>query len=511
MIDMKQSMFFEKKWLISIVFVAICVLFAACDKEERVEESNPSPDTVAPAPEPQPRLSGYLVSVIDSASMTLDEFASQVTASPLITYADQVVEGASQWIKPGLQGLITARRPVMDALFLGSVGLDERGHRQWAIESYVFTYRTITPTGEAVTLSGRVTFPNNTVDGKAHLLDSYTLFSHQYVMATDWVPSECYSLMSMRALWNSAVIEPDEQGYGIDLHQHSVNFIAFPSRARQLADCALAAVQIMQRHNVQLASTGFSTNWGSSLGAPIALSFARYYDREATDLERSVLRLKSTYLGEGPLDYAAMLLYKDQHPEAAVSLTSAFYGLGALSQEQLHGYAAEEYMPAWMGTAQVPYDGTGYSYFYAASHVMEGYNRYKQKIQPDTLLVNILSADMLDQEGHLERYVTKTTEFLSLLREQNTWDDWQPQTDIYMAHAEADDQIPVSTVRPIYERLRTTGASARQKLHWLTVNTEDDPLIDNIGGPHYGASIEAMLYMVLAREPKDMNMFYSEE
>lgn len=499
---------------IFIVVLAVAA-FVACTKEKNTEErqeysSEPQEEDTIPHPQPQPEVRGYLVQVIDSAAMNIEDFAQQVSTSPLVDYADQFVSGSATLIKPGLQGLVRARKPVMDALFLQSVGLDSRMRRQWDIESYVFSYRTTDATGAPIVLSGRVTFPNNTVAGTVHILDSYTLFTHQYVMGTDWVPSECFSMMSMRVLYNSAVIEPDGQGYGIDLHKHSVDFICFDSRARQLADCAMAAVELMRARGVELADNGYSTNWGSSLGAPVALAYARHYDNAASEQERAAIRLRSTYLGEGPLDYAAMLLYRDEHTEYQASLSSAFYGLGALTKEQLKGYEAEDFMPVWMSTSMVPFEGTGYSYFYAASHVIAGYNRYKQKIMPDTLLVNTLHEEMLDEDGHLDRYAPKTIALLEVLKEQGNYDNWQPQTDVYMAHAENDDQIPYTTVRSIYEKLQTTGATAKKHMHWLRVPISTDPLINKVGS-HYGVSIEAMLYMVLAYEPKDMAIFYSLE
>lgn len=501
-----------KKYL--VLFLAIA-LFAACGKDDDTATATQQQPSVAPEPEPEPEPvvvePGYLVSVTDSAFFSVQEFGNEVSNSAMVNYADQFVEGSTAVLRPAIQNLVTARKPVLDAMFLARVGLDKSLRPQYRIESYVFTFNTLSASGQPIVLSGRVTFPNNTVAGTTHELDTYTLFSHQYVMAADWVPSQCLSMMSLRSLYNSAVIEPDAQGYGSTINSESVAFLSFNARARQLADCVRAAREIMQRRDVRLSSSGYTTNWGSSLGAPVALAFARYYDIMASENERKALRLKSSYVGEGPLDYAATLLYMDEHPTYRGAIASAFYGLGALSTEQLHGYEATDFMPQWMSTAMVPWSDGEYSYFYAAAHVMAGYNRYSQRIKPDTMFINTLSADMYHDNLRLDRDAPKTQMLMQILHEQGDWSGWKPQTTIYFAHAEADDNIPCATVKDIYNQLRQQAGTNKSKLHWLTVETDHNIAVNDLGlGPHYGPSIEAMMFMALAYEPKDMTLFYHE-
>ncbi|MBR1517680.1 MAG: hypothetical protein IJ620_06025 [Bacteroidales bacterium] len=495
---------FNKSLLALLLIPSILI---SCTKED--DSTSPStPDPVEPAVVEQ----GYLVRVLDSAGYTLSDFGNAVSNSAMVNYADQFVEGSTSVLKPAIQALVKARKPALDALFLARVGLDRNMHSQYRIESYIFSFNTHSASGQPIVLSGRVTFPNNTVASKSHAVDSYTLFSHQYVMAADWVPSECLSMMSLRALYNSAVIEPDAQGYGVTLNQESVAFLSYDTRARQLADCVRAARELMQQHNVCLATSGYTTNWGSSLGAPVALAFARYYDLAADNNLRRSLRLKSSYVGEGPLDYAAMLLYMDDHPTYHASVSSAFYGLDALTPDQMYGYTAADFLPKWMDTVRVPWEGSEYSYLHAASHVMAGYNRYSKRIRPDTLFVNTLAADMTFDNLHLNLQSPKTQALLQVLREQGDWSGWQTQHDIYMAHAQEDDNIPYATVRNIYNQLRQQAGSQKDRIHWLEVDTEHDIATNDLKlGPHYGPSIEAMLLMALAYEPKDMARFYKEQ
>ncbi|MBQ4376731.1 MAG: hypothetical protein II793_03450, partial [Bacteroidales bacterium] len=336
---------------------------------------------------------GELVAVLDSASMTIEDFAEAVSTSPMITYAASEMGSEAALLKKGLQSVLTARRPIMDAMFRKSLGRNGRGGRQWRLETYTFSYTSVTPTGESVVLSGRVTFPNNTVDGITHNLDSYTLYSHMFLFSNDWVPSNGFTLMSARALYNSAVIEPDEQGFGIDQGQHSMIYVSSNVRARQLADCISAARKIMKRHGVELSEKGYTTNWGDSFAAASALAYARYYDLYASKEERDAIRLKSTFAAHGPYNYDDLLLYKNDHPEfdGLLSIMSIL-SLSALNTHQLYGYSVEDFAPSWIkGETHTATDGNEYSLAYAVTHCIEGFiNTYLAKYPGNAPLSNIV-------------------------------------------------------------------------------------------------------------------------
>ena len=85
----------------------------------------------------------------------------------------------------------------------------------------------------------------------------------------------------LKVMWDSVVIEPDLQKWGIT---HGIEFDGGGSAmhmARQLADCTVAALEIMQQHGVSLAPDGYTTNWGGSQGSMPTLYFDKWYDTEA--------------------------------------------------------------------------------------------------------------------------------------------------------------------------------------------------------------------------------------
>ena len=497
----------------TVCLLALGLCFASCKKDEETVQQRPVVDS-QPAEEEEVVVEpivypagGNLVMVIDSAAMTLDEFSTQVTSTPLMAYATYTLGDAATTITNGLQSLVTARRPVLNALFAKNLGYDKRN--QWQIETYVFSYTSTTPTGEPVTLSGRVTFPNNTVDGVTHQLESYSLYSHQFVYSNTWAPSQGFSLMSMRALWNSAVIEPDEQGLGIDNGHHAVIYISSEVRGRQLADCAKAAREVMRRHGVELSADGYTTNWGDSFAACAAMGYARYYDLYASAEERAAMRLKSTFAANGPYIYDELLTYKNDHFDYNSVLTLMLFSLHALDSRQLRGYAPEDFAPAWLLDNKMEYNGKEYTMFYAASYSFEDYiTPYFEKYQDDGTLRHIVASDMLFDDGHFNYNNDKTKALLGILHEQSNFDGWRPATDIYMAHAEDDEVTPYSKVQDLYSDLSNRGGGARQKMHWLDAKPYSTDLQQSMG-IHNTISIEAMIWMVLAKEPKDMALFYN--
>lgn len=488
------------------LFLVPFLILVGCKKDNDV---SPTP---TPAPSAYER--GQLVQILDSASYSFTEFTNALVNSNMFEYASNYsseIAPIVTIVSTGLKSLYNARKPVLDAYFASQVGLDCHMRPQYAFETYSFSYTTLSAQGTPMVLSGRVTFPNNTVKGVPHEVDSYTLFSHQHLLTPNWAPSQCLSIMSMRALYNSAVIEPDAQGYGVTLHTESVANLSYEARARQLADCAKAAMQILKRRDVSLAENGYSTNWGSSLGSPIALAFARYYDREATAAERKALRLKSTYVGEGPLDFASMFKFFDRTPDYHPSIEIFFLGLNALTTEQLHGYQASDFTASWKNTVTVPWQGNDYPYFYAASHLYDNYRDYAQNITPDTLFVNLLASDMTLSNYHLNMQSPKTIEFFKILGELNDFSDWDPSTEIYFAHAIDDLSIPYEQAHEVYEQVKQQ-ASNSSLIHWFNVPSSRSLLSKiELLGVHFGVSIEAMLYMTLAKEPKNMKTFYIEE
>jgi hypothetical protein len=150
-----------------------------------------------------------------------------------------------------------------------------------------------------------VIFPNNTV-GKPHKVDILTLYHHQAYFDNSWLPSHSVTLMGMHALNNSAVIEPDGMGASDNINKLITETINGDLSGLQMVDCVVAALEVMSRENVTLADNGYTNNWGTSLGTTAATAFAQYMENDATPYFQQLLKLRATYIGEGPTKFSQL-------------------------------------------------------------------------------------------------------------------------------------------------------------------------------------------------------------
>ena len=240
-----------------------------------------------------------LIDVVEKNVYTATEFREAIVRWPLISYAGDAI---SALIRPALRLVYARRVTQLDDVFKKTVGTSYLGAHQWNVRRYVFTYKSIsTITGNDTTLVGSVIFPNNTV-GKPHQVDVLTLYHHMGYLDESWLPSHSVTMMAMHALHNSAVIEPDGQGSTFTLDKMEADGATQGDLvALQMADCVLAALEVMRQENVTLAADGYTNNWGTSLGAYGATGFAQYMENDATPDLQALFKLSATFIGEGPV------------------------------------------------------------------------------------------------------------------------------------------------------------------------------------------------------------------
>jgi len=491
-----------KKYIICIVSLAALTLCLSSCKKDEVVYQKPT---------------GLVVGVVDSAAYSPSEFADAVIQNPFFSFDiasmtggrkktdidnAQPVTGAESLVRL----MINSRTPILDSIFKARVGTKRDGSRLWHIETYTFTYNTVSMSGKPLTLSGRVTFPNNTIAGRGHELSTLTLFSHQYLNDPSWAPYYSLSTMTLRTFYNSAVIEPDFQDAGYDQGKHRDGVLSFKSNARILHDCVKAALEIMCQHGVTLAADGYSTNWGHSAASGVAIAYARYYEMEATESERQAIKLRSTFAGEGPTNPIDVIKYGAENPDFATRWERYYNAFSAIEEEMMHGYKLSDFAPDWMNNTIVEYEGGTMTFFEARmsrkvdreillQYYPENYNKNDIKMY--------FASDMFDSEGHFDMSSPKTVAFFEILGQQSNMDDYVPTTDIYLAHAKNDNSMPYAPARKLYEDFK---AKSPTKLHWLEV-----PAVEFPSNVHDLLSAEAMFYMAIVREPKDMARFYAAE
>lgn len=249
--------------------------------------------------------------IIEKSEYTPTEFGDAIGSNPILSSGG---ESLARLLKTAMKTVTLTRIPQMDALFKERVGTAADGSRLWKLKRSVFTYKSISAvTGNDTTLVGSVIFPTNTI-GLPHQVDILTLNHHMACFDKTWLPSKSVSLMAMHAMHNTAVIEPDGQGAHWEMEDLIRENLQGDLTALQMADCVLAALEVMSQEGVTLAADGYSNNWGISLGATAATGFAQYMENDATPDLQALFRLRGTYIGEGAIMLSQTIGYENLIP-----------------------------------------------------------------------------------------------------------------------------------------------------------------------------------------------------
>ena len=467
------------------LFIIAC-LVAACHDDD---QSN-----IAPADKET------YYATTDSLALSPMEMADAISESPYWNVIYEVVPGSQTVVRQALRLLWKRRMSDMDALFQEEA--DNRADEvmyPWQVESYVYRYLSLSAKGEEIILSGRVSFPRSTRSTLPHQVQTLSIYHHHVLESNSNAPSNCLSPLLSRTLFNSAVIEPDYEGYGASAGRPHCGS-SFDVLARQAMDGVMAALEVMRQHGVTLADDGYSTSWGVSLGAPPAMAFARYYDMQATARQRQAIRLNACYAAGGPFLIHRMLDYMDEHPDYNPLLMQQMLKfLNALPASELGGYAHYEFCPEWVMTTMVEYEGQQYTMYqflqYVGSEMMLFHGLTDN---PFNTLANIFASDMTTPDGHLDRSNPKMQVVMKLFEKLSNWSGWTPKTSVYMAHAEKDDQMPYSQAMELYEQLAARSNRIHfqtDKIHWI---------IQKTGLAHIIYSGQKVLQMSITERPEEM-------
>ena len=441
-----------------------------------------------------------LVSILKEEHYTPDEFIDALGSPSLTSLLEGIKPKDLQLLKTLYKAQVHSRLLDLGARFAKENGL---GKRNWEIQSYTFTYRSQTVDGREKEMSGRVTFLNNK-NGKPHQVKTISLHTHQAFFGPDWAPSQNLMLMPLKAMWDSAVIEPDLQKWGINYGVETDGGGSAVHMARQLADCTVAALEIMQQHGVTLEPKGYTINWGSSQGGVPTLMFAKWYDTEAPQWFKDALRLRSTFSGEGAFDMLDFIEYVSQHTEliymGQIMLMSYFK---AFTPEQLGGYLPEDFVPQWFIDTKYQVDGREISFFDAISHY------YPQITEPITQKMNsfdqVFTPDMLSAEGEIDFNSPKMRAWLACLKQHNSLEDWNPAHDVYVAHCPKDDILPYRMAHKLYLTISDQGKNPN--VHMMSVPFSSAMIIDGMS-PHFVMAFMVQVYMALSENPTDMYQLY---
>jgi hypothetical protein len=355
-------------------------------------------------------------------------------------------------------------------------------------------------------MSGRVTFPNYKTEGRPHQVKTLSLHTHQAFLFPEWAPSQSLMFMPFKALWDSAVIEPDLQKWGTNFTKEYDGGGSAIHMARQLADCTVAALEVMRQHGVTLAPKGYTNNWGSSQGAVPALCFAKWYETEAPQWYKDALRLKSTFVGEGAVDWSEFMEFNYHHPEMIdpdlIVLAGYFKGF---TPEQLGGYKPEEFVCPWFTDTKLEIEGREYSFLEVVSYFTPTETAPYSKNM--TSFDQLCAPDMLKAGGEVDTDSPKVQAWLACLKRYNNLEGWSPEHAVYIAHSPVDDMIPYYLAHGQYLLLSNQGKN--RNVHMLSVPSYS---IIPHGGmtPHLIIAFMVQFNMAFAGEnPSDMSRLYA--
>ena len=190
--------------------------------------------------------------VLSMDSYSPEDFCNKVSNNKFMQNQMGDDETTNIIFSKAIETLVGLRQPKMDKTF----AKESPNNSGWQVQTCTFSYESVSVSGKPITLSGRITFPN-AKDGSGHKVKSLSLYVH-YFLDKDVVPSLSLSPVDLRYLFDSAVIEPDLEGYGTSEDRPYCGF-SMLAQARQTADCMLAAIEILKDNGVELIEGGWSS------------------------------------------------------------------------------------------------------------------------------------------------------------------------------------------------------------------------------------------------------------
>lgn len=391
-----------------------------------------------------------------------------------------------------------------NCLFAKECGRGWFAKRCWEIQSYTFTYRSQTVDGRDVILSGRVTFLNNRDAGIPHQARTISLHTHQAFFDPSWAPSQNLMYVPLKVMWDSVVIEPDLQKWGVTHGIESDGGGSAVQMARQLADCTVAALEIMRQHGVTLAPDGYTTNWGSSQGAMPTLYFDKWYDTEAPQWFKEALRLRASYIAEGVtiMPELTKFNYRNGQDFPLKPVTSVGY-LKAFTPEQLGGYKPQEFVPQWWNDTKFQVNGREISFFDAVCHyIPEGMFPLSDTLDS---YAGLVAPDILTPDGQVDLNCPKIQAWLECQQVHNDMSNWTPEHAIYIAHCPTDEMLPYQYAYNQYLAISNNGQNPN--VHMLNIPANR---FASMGGmkPHFIIAFMAQVMMAFAENPESMQRLY---
>lgn len=170
----------------------------------------------------------------------------------------------------------------------------QRRVKKTTFRAIAFAYPSVSPQGESIMLSGLVTIPILPGNKPQRMLIYHRLLAPSYRIA----PSNSLPIEAVLTADNTICVFPDYYGSGIT-EGCPVPYTALNYHARCAAECALVALDIVQKEGIELSDDFYTWNTGYSQGAGYALATQRYIETSLPDSLSSRIKLKWSLCGGG--------------------------------------------------------------------------------------------------------------------------------------------------------------------------------------------------------------------
>lgn len=290
-----------------------------------------------------------------------------------------------------------------------------------ATEQIPVTYRSVTPRGDSVTLSGKIFVP------KIKKALNIVIASHYTICSDIEAPSNACSLEGIFATKGYIVLMPDYVGYGIsDSITHP--YLHTESTVRSAIDLLEAAIPYLRYHEYTFDPSLILI--GYSQGGAATLALQRTLESEYADK----YQVEQVYAGAGPYDLAGTYEYYISKPTIDIPCALPMIIIGMDYGENL-GFKREDFFQPFM--------------------LRNCKALIEDKKMPMNLVNEILGNDI---EYILKPVIFQKDSFptsvLYQALKKNSVMDWTPKAPLYMFHSTEDNMVPFLNSERLSEQFK---------------------------------------------------------
>ena len=278
-----------------------------------------------------------------------------------------------------------------------------------AIKQVPVTYRSVSPRGDTITLSGKIFLPINKQAKHIIIANHYTICSNKEA------PSNASSIEGIFATKGHIVLMPDYIGYGVsDTLTHP--YLHLKSTVSSAIDLLEAALPYLEANSYTYYPSLILV--GYSQGGAATLALQRELEKNYAD----IYPIYEVFAGAGPYDLAGTFDYYISHKTATIPCALPMLVLGLNYGENL-GLNVEDF---FQPTLMMKYPG-----------LIESKMRY----------MNDVNAELgYEMDSLLKPVIFKTnvypTSVLYKATKKNSVLHWTPRASLYLFHSTTDDMVP---------------------------------------------------------------------